>query len=53
MTTPPLTLSHTVGPSEPAILELTLGDVLRRAARERPDTPALVSSSTGASWTFA
>lgn len=53
MTTPPLTMSHTIGPSEPAILDLTLGDVLRRAASERPDQPALVASNTGATWTFA
>lgn len=53
MTTPPLTISHTIGPSEPAILDLTLGDVLRRAASERPDQPALIASNTGATWTFA
>jgi fatty-acyl-CoA synthase len=52
MTTPPLTLSHTVGPSEPEILDMTFGDVLRRAARECPDRVAVVSSSTGASWTY-
>ncbi|MEC8487210.1 MAG: AMP-binding protein, partial [Actinomycetota bacterium] len=53
MTTPPLTMSHTIGPSEPAILDLTLGDVLRRAASELPDQPALIASNTGATWTFA
>lgn len=53
MTTPPLTLSHTVGPAEPPILDLTIGDVLRRAASERPDQPALISSTTGATWTFS
>ena len=53
MTVIPLTLSHTVGPTEPEVLNLTIGDVLRRAATERPDQAALISSSTGATWTFA
>ena len=49
----PLTMSHTVGPTEPPILDMTIGDVLRRAASERPDQPALISSTTGATWTFS
>src|SRR6056300_1078258 len=52
MTTPPLKISHTVGPTDPPILDLTIGDVLRRAAAERPDQPALIASNTGATWTF-
>ena len=53
MTTTPLTISHTVGPSEPAVLDMTFGDVLRRAADECPDRVAVVSSTTGVSWTYA
>ncbi len=53
MTTPPLTFSHTVGPSDPAILDMTFGDVLRRAASDSPHQVAVVSSTTGASWTYS
>ncbi len=53
MTTPPLTLSHTIGPSDPPILDMTFGDVLRRAAAECPERIAVVSSSTNVSWTYA
>ena len=53
MTTAPLTISHAVGPTEPTVLDMTFGDVLRRAARECPDRVAVISSTTGASWTYA
>ncbi|MEM9033814.1 MAG: AMP-binding protein [Actinomycetota bacterium] len=55
--TAPLTMSHAVGPSEPPVRDLTLGELLREAAAEVPDRTALVAGrpdpSDRPSWTYA
>ncbi len=43
MTTAPLTMSHASGPSEPPVRDITLGDLLREAAADAPDRPALIA----------
>src|SRR3954462_3506915 len=37
--------AHLAGPSSPEILDITVGDVLRRAAARGPDRPALVEGT--------
>ena len=37
--------SHARGPQQPPVRELTIGDALREAARERPDANALICGS--------
>jgi fatty-acyl-CoA synthase len=53
----PLTMSHAVGPSEPPVRELTLGDLLREAAERAPDRVALIAGvaepSARRQWTYA
>jgi len=44
-TTPPLTLSHAVGPSDPPVRDITLGDLLREAAAAAPDRLALIAGA--------
>ena len=38
-----LTMSHAAGPSEPAVRDMTLGELLRRAAQSAPDRLALIA----------
>lgn len=46
-------LSHARGPTEPAVLDETLGDLLRRAAAAVPTQAALFSTSDDRRWTYA
>ncbi|NHA66539.1 AMP-binding protein [Phycicoccus flavus] len=52
-TTPDPTLSHTVGPPEPALLEQTIGAALGATAARHPDREALVDRAGGIRWTWA
>jgi len=45
MTSTPLTMSYAIGPSEPPVRDLTLGDVLREAAAAAPDRVALIAGT--------
>ncbi|RZV40810.1 MAG: AMP-dependent synthetase, partial [Acidimicrobiales bacterium] len=51
------TTSHAVGPSEPSVLDLTIGEALRRAAENVPDRAALIEGLHDANarrtWTYA
>jgi len=53
----PLTTSHTAGPAEPEVRELTLGEALVEAAGEWPDRVALIEGrldgAPGRAWTYA
>jgi fatty-acyl-CoA synthase len=49
----PLTESYTVGPSEPPILDLTVGDALRASATRAPEQLALFGTKDDRRWTFA
>ena len=55
--TTPLAPAHTVGPDEPALRDMTLGDLLAWAAMTRPDRTALVAGhpdpAQRRSWTYA
>ncbi|MFC9763523.1 AMP-binding protein [Rhodococcus jostii] len=46
-------LSHTVGPTERALLEMTIGDNFDRTAARFPDREAVVDVPTGRRWTYA
>ena len=46
-------LSHSIGASEPPLLEYTIGEALDRAAAAWPDSLALVSRHQGICWTWA
>ncbi|HEY3694525.1 AMP-binding protein [Phenylobacterium sp.] len=46
-------LSHTVGPTDPPLLEHTIGEALTRAAERWPDADALVSAHQQVRWTWA
>ena len=52
-----LTMSHVAGPTAPAVREMTFGDLLRKAAEEAPDRPALVAGvpdpTLRRQWTYA
>jgi len=52
-----LTMSHAVGANEPAVRDLTLGELLRRAAETTPDRIALIAGIPGPEnrrqWTYA
>lgn len=52
-----LTLSHTRGPSEPPLRDLTLGDLLAWAAETTPDRIALIAGvadpAARRQWTYA
>jgi len=52
-----LTISHAIGPSEPAVRDITLGDLLREAASDAPDRLALVEGvpdpTRRRQWTYA
>src|SRR5262245_30113540 len=52
-----LTMSHVVGPTAPAVREMTFGDLLRKAAAEAPDRLALVAGvpdpTLRRQWTYA
>ena len=41
----PLEHSHVVGPVEPPLVDLTIGQLLQRAANSAPDRVALVAGS--------
>ena len=49
--------SHTHGPSEPPLRDLTLGDLLREAAEDCPERPALITGDSDPAdrrqWTYA
>jgi fatty-acyl-CoA synthase len=51
-----LTLSHALGPSEPEVRDITMGDLLREAADAAPDRLALVAATPDAAgrrtWTY-
>jgi len=53
----PSTLSHTVGPAEPPLRDITLGELLAWAAETTPDRPALIEGRPDAAlrrqWTYA
>lgn len=51
--TAPLTESYAVGPSEPSIIDLTIGDALRASATRAPDQLALFATRDPRRWTFA
>jgi len=38
-----LTKSHVAGPTEPAVREMTFGDLLRNAAEAAPDRLAMIA----------
>jgi fatty-acyl-CoA synthase len=46
-------LSHSIGDTEPPLLEYTIGEALDRAAAAWPDSLALVSRHQGIRWTWA
>lgn len=46
------TLSHSIGATEPPLLEYTIGEALDRAAATWPDQLALVSRHQGIRWTW-
>ncbi|QYB01846.1 AMP-binding protein [Rhodococcus sp. USK10] len=46
-------LSHTVGPTELPLLEMTIGDNFDRTAARFPEREALVDVPTGRRWTYA
>ncbi|MFF2113211.1 AMP-binding protein [Rhodococcus koreensis] len=46
-------LSHTVGPTERPLLEMTIGDKFDRTASRFPEREALVDVPTGRRWTYA
>ena len=46
-------LSHSIGATEPPLLEYTIGEALDRAAAAWPDSLALVSRHQGICWTWA
>ncbi|SEC56564.1 AMP-binding protein [Rhodococcus koreensis] len=46
-------LSHTVGPTERPLLEMTIGDNFDRTASRFPEREALVDVPTGRRWTYA
>ncbi|USC16330.1 AMP-binding protein [Rhodococcus sp. 11-3] len=46
-------LSHTVGPAEQPLLEMTIGDNFDRTVARFPDREALVDVPTGRRWTYA
>ncbi len=52
-----LTLSHTTGPTEPPLRELTLGQLLAWAAETTPERPALIAGTPDPAarrqWTYA
>src|ERR1700726_407108 len=52
-----LTMSHATGPSEPAVRDLTLGELLRWAAGTTPDRVALIAGvpapENRRQWTYA
>ena len=39
----PLTSSHAIGPPEPPVRDITLGDLLREAANDAPERVALIA----------
>jgi len=51
-----LTISHAVGPNDPPVRDLTLGDLLREAAADTPDRLALIAGlpdpSMRRQWTY-
>lgn len=53
----PLTLSHAIGPRQPVVRDLTLGDLLRSAAETAPDRLALICGAPDPAarrqWTYA
>ena len=52
-----LTISHAVGPNEPAVRDLTLGELLQWAAETAPDRIALIAGvpdpNNRRQWTYA
>ena len=46
-------LSHSVGPTERALLEMTIGDNFDRTAARFPEREAVVDVPTGRRWTYA
>ena len=54
MTTPQthLTMSHDVGPSEPALIEQTIGENLRATTQRFGDRDALVDVAAGRRWSY-
>ena len=52
-----LTKSHVVGPTTPAVREMTFGDLLRQAAEAAPDRLALIAGvpdpTLRRQWTYA
>ena len=52
-----LTLSHAIGPSEPPLRELTLGELLAWAAATTPERIALIAGvpdpAARRQWTYA
>jgi len=52
-----LTMSHAIGPTTPPVRDLTIGDALREAAAEVPDSTALVAGTPDPAarrdWTYA
>lgn len=50
---PPLTESYAVGPDEPAVLDLSIGDALRRSAAAAPEQLALFGTRDQRRWSFA
>ena len=49
----PLTLSYFAGPSEPAVVNSTIGDALRASAERTPSQLALFGTKDARRWTFA
>jgi fatty-acyl-CoA synthase len=52
-----LTLSHAIGPTEPAVRDITLGHILAEVAQRHPDRPAIIEGLPDASarrqWSYA
>lgn len=52
-----MTDSYTAGPTEPPLRDVTIGELLAEAARDSPDTPALVAGvpdpAARRQWTYA
>ncbi|MFN0091924.1 MAG: AMP-binding protein [Acidimicrobiales bacterium] len=48
-----MALSHDLGPTDPPLLEETIGQNLERVAAARPDHEALVACHQGIRWTYA
>src|ERR1700753_1199447 len=52
----PAELSYMAGPDEPPVLDMTVGDLLRRAVAMAPDRPAIIEGVAGPGrrrWTYA